>query len=248
MVSAREWPEDGGETGALIRAFDWTQTGLGARSTWPQSLRTAVDIVLASPIPMVMLWGSDGIMIYNDAYSGFAAGRHPRLLGSKVLEGWAEVADFNRRVMSVGLAGGTLSFRDQHLVLHRNGVAEDVWMDLDYSPIRDESGRAAGVLAIVVETTKRVQAEAAVREGDDFKRLLLDSTEEGFYSVDRDGVTTLCNAAFVRMLGFASAAEAVGRKLHDVTHHTRADGSPYPDDQCPIAIAARTGTPAHVVD
>ena len=81
-------------------------------------------------------------MIYNDAYSVFAGGRHPQLLGSKVLEGWPEVADLNRRVMEVGLRGETLSFRDEHLVLYRPGRPEDVWVDLDYSPLLDDSRQA----------------------------------------------------------------------------------------------------------
>jgi len=68
--------------------------------------------------------GEDGIMIYNDAYSVFAGGRHPRLLGSKVREGWPEVADFNDHVMKVGLAGGTLAYRNQELTLHRRGLPE----------------------------------------------------------------------------------------------------------------------------
>jgi PAS domain-containing protein len=147
-----------------VRAYDWAGTSLGPISSWPKSLRTAVDIVLQSPIPLVMLWGPHGIMIYNDGYSVFAGGRHPRLLGSPVLEGWPEVADFNRRVMEVGLAGGTLSFTDQHLVLHRHGIPEDVWTTLDYSPIHDESGKPAGVLAIAMETTQRKLTEKALRE------------------------------------------------------------------------------------
>ena len=118
---ALAFPVGGGEMGALIRAFDWSRTPLGPIAGWPQSLKTAVDIVLRSPVPLVMLWGRDGIMIYNDAYSVFAGGRHPQLLGSKVLEGWPEVADLNRRVMEVGLRGETLSFRDEHLVLYRPG-------------------------------------------------------------------------------------------------------------------------------
>ena len=105
------------------------------------------------------LWGEDGVMIYNDAYSVFAGGRHPRLLGSKVREGWPEVAAFNDHVMKVGLAGGTLAFRDQELTLYRNGEPEQVWMNLDYSPVLDENGAPAGVIAIVVETTERVLAE-----------------------------------------------------------------------------------------
>src|SRR6476620_1686205 len=103
----------GGEAGALIRARDWSDSGLGPVADWPQSLKTTVGILLRSPVPMVLLWGPDGIMIYNDGYSVFAGGRHPLLFGPKVREGWPEVADFNDNVMKVGLSGGTLSYRNQ---------------------------------------------------------------------------------------------------------------------------------------
>ena len=71
-----------------------------------------------------MLWGEEGVMLYNDAYSVFAGGRHPDLLGSNVREGWPEVADFNDNVMRVCLAGRTLHYRDQELTLNRNGRPE----------------------------------------------------------------------------------------------------------------------------
>jgi PAS domain S-box-containing protein len=106
-----------------------------------------------------MLWGEEGVMLYNDAYSGFAGGRHPELLGSNVREGWPEVADFNDHVMKVGLAGDTLHYRDQELTLFRNGAPEQVWMDLDYSPVLDNAGEPAGVICILAETTERVTAD-----------------------------------------------------------------------------------------
>jgi hypothetical protein len=87
-LAAQEPLAGGGEMGALVRRHDWSATPLGPVERWPQSLRTAVNLILRSPVPIVMLWGEDGVMLYNDAYSGFAGGRHPRLLGSKVLEGW----------------------------------------------------------------------------------------------------------------------------------------------------------------
>jgi PAS domain S-box-containing protein len=149
----------GGKTADLIAIYDWSSTSLGPIATWPQCLKTACSLILRSPVPLVMLWGEDGYMIYNDAYSIFAGGRHPELLGSKVREGWPEVADFNANVMEVGLAGGTLAYCDQELVLYRHGKAEQVWMNLDYSPVLDEEGRPAGVIAIVVETTAKVRAE-----------------------------------------------------------------------------------------
>lgn len=174
-MKQKDWPQTGGETAELIRNYDWSSTSLGPIETWPQFVRTPVDLALRSPVPMVMLWGADGIMIYNDAYAIFAGGRHPQLLGSRVLEGWPEVADFNRRVMEVGLRGETLSFQDQNLTLYRSGVAESVWMDLNYSPIVDDHGQSVGVLAIVVETTSRVQTEARLRVANERIQLALDA-------------------------------------------------------------------------
>ena len=132
-----------GEMARLIAAHDWTGS-LGPIAQWPGSLKTTVGLIGNSAVPIVLLWGDDGIMIYNDAYSVFAGGRHPRLLGSKVREGWPEVADFNDNVMRVGLAGGTLAYKDQELTLYRSGKPEQVWMNLDYSPVIDESGRPGG--------------------------------------------------------------------------------------------------------
>lgn len=150
--------DGGGECGALIKRKDWSES-LGPVENWPQSLKTATGLLLRSPVPMVMLWGEDGIMLYNDAYSVFAGGKHPEQLGMPVREGWPEVADFNDRVMKVGLSGGTLSFTDQELVLYRNGRAETVAMNLDYSPVLGDDGQPAGVLAVVIETTGRLAAE-----------------------------------------------------------------------------------------
>src|SRR6202044_2983189 len=167
MVEAPSFAAGGGKMGALLREHDWSRTALGPLETWPQSLRTTVGLILHSVVPIVLLWGEDGIMIYNDAYSVFAGGRHPALLGSKVREGWPEVADFNDNIMKVGLAGGTLAYRDFMLNLNRTGTFEPVWLDLDYSPIPDESGKPAGVMAIVVEITKRVSAERAQAEANE---------------------------------------------------------------------------------
>ena len=159
-------PGWGGEMAGRIRAFDWSRTELGAIEHWSASLRSAVQVLLASPLPMVMLWGRQGFMIYNDAYAEFAGGRHPYLLGCAVELGWPEVAEFNRHVLDVCLAGGTLSYRSKELVLLRNGKPEDVWMDLYYSPVPDDDQAPAGVLAIVVETTELVLTERARQEAE----------------------------------------------------------------------------------
>lgn len=165
-----------------IRAFDWSRTELGPFDTWSKSLRCNVQMLLASPVPLVMLWGKPGYMIYNDAYSVFAGGRHPYLLGTPVELGWPEIAEFNRNVVDTCLAGGTLSYRNKELELSRNGQPEAVFMDLSYSPVADDDGRPGGVLAIVVETTAhmlserlREQAQAAYRAENERVRMALNA-------------------------------------------------------------------------
>ncbi len=187
---------------ALISAFDWSSTSLGPIDQWPESLRAVIGLLIRSPLPMVLLWGRDGYMIYNDSYSEFGGHRHPHMLGQKVRDGWPEVADFNAHVMEVGLAGGTLAYKDEELTLYRNGRAEQVWMNLDYSPVVDESGQPAGVIAIVVETTERVQAERHRASEQERQRSLLRQMP-GFVAVLRgpDHVFEYVNEAYIRISG-----------------------------------------------
>ncbi len=162
MIAPTRYPflSGGGEAADIIAGFDWGATPLGPIESWSTSLKNTIALILGSPVPIVTLWGEDGIMIYNDAYSGFAGGRHPNLFGSKVREGWPEVADFNDNVMKVGLAGRTLAYRGTELTLYRHGgKPEQVWLNLDYSPVLGEDGIPVGVIAIVVEITDKVRIE-----------------------------------------------------------------------------------------
>ncbi len=204
----------GGETGALIAGRDWTGTSIGPIETWPQSLRTALSLLLMSPLPIAMLWNEDGVMLYNDAYSVIAGGRHPHLLGSKVREGWPEVADFNDNVMKVGLSGGTLQYKDQELTLYRSGVPEKVWMNLDYSPVFAEDGRPAGVIAMVVETSERVRAERrTAEERGRLERML--QQMPGFAGIVNgpDHVYTYVNDAYRELSG---GRDFIGRTVRQV--------------------------------
>ena len=169
----------GGGAAVLIAGFDWSRTPLGPLAEWPQNLTAATALLLRSPMPILLLWGRDGVMIYNDAYSAFAGGRHPTLFGSKVREGWPEIADFNDNVMKVGLAGGKLAYRDRELTLLRHrGEPEQVWMNLDCSPVLDADGRPAGVIAMVSETTARVKAEERLKAEREQACALVEAEEQ----------------------------------------------------------------------
>ncbi|WP_293699751.1 MULTISPECIES: PAS domain S-box protein [unclassified Sphingopyxis] len=186
-----------GEMGQRIAVYDWESTSLGPITGWPQSLRAMVAFIIHSPVPIVMLWGKQGTMMYNDAYSQFAGANHPRILGLPVREAWPEVADFNAHVMEVGLAGGTLAYKDHLLQLDRSRGLEDVWMNLDYSPVFGDDGTPAGVLAVVVETTEAVKAAAALSESEARLRFLDGLTVQTAATADADEIL----AATTRMVG-----------------------------------------------
>ena len=154
----------GGECGAIIAARDWSASPLGPLEDWPAVLRISLTSMLAAPVPMVLLWGQDGILLYNDGYAAFSAARHPAILGAKALESWPEAADFNANVLKTVLAGGNLAYKDQEMVLHHHGRPETVWLNLDYFPVRDLDGTPVGVGAILTDTTARVLAERATNE------------------------------------------------------------------------------------
>jgi PAS domain S-box-containing protein len=217
MSEACIFPAGCSELADLVRTHDWARTPLGAIAGWPRSLIFAVSTVLQSPVPIVLLWGEDGIMIYNDAYSGFAGGRHPKLLGSKVREGWPEVAEFNDNVMRVGLAGGTLSYKDQELTLHRYGRPEPVWMNLDYSPVFGEDGKPAGVIAIVVESTERVLAERRLRASEELFRTLAQGIPQLVWRAALDGACIWSSPQWQAYTG-QTASTSLGWGWMDAVH------------------------------
>lgn len=218
-------------SGALARQiadFDWSKTPLGAISTWPQSRLATISNILHSPLPKVTLWGEQGVMVYNDAYAGFAGKRHPELLGMPVLDAWPEAADLNRNVMAtVWRDRGTLTFKDQHLQLDRDSDGpKDLWCDLYYSPILGEKGNTEGVLAIVIETTARVRAEqarqAAVRDleiSELFSRSMIESSPDCIKVLDIDGNILSINQGGLRQMEIDDIDACVGRAWIDIMSH-----------------------------
>jgi PAS domain S-box-containing protein len=171
-----------GETAQAIRAYDWGRTPLGHIDAWPQHLRSVVQVMLRNALPMAVLWGRQGTLIYNDAYAQFSGPRHPCILGMPITEAWPEAAEFNQQVVDAGLRGESLSYHDISFVLGHRDPPAPVWLDLHYSPVASNDGVPVGTLAIVVDTTERVvlesnraAAEAAFREADERLQLALNS-------------------------------------------------------------------------
>lgn len=157
--------EGGGELGALMRAHDWTNSPLGPPDRWPQSLRSAVSILLPSKAQIVLFWGPELVTLYNDAYRPVFGGKHPRALGMPARLAWSEIwdtglGDLFRGVLQTGEAFWA---RDRLFILERNGYPEETYFDVSYDPVRDESGDVGGLFCIVSETTGRVVGERRLK-------------------------------------------------------------------------------------
>ncbi|MFY9807727.1 MAG: histidine kinase, partial [Pseudonocardiaceae bacterium] len=166
VAAHNEWSflASGGRTGELIAELDWSSTPLGPIAGWPQSLRTAVSICLTSRHPMVIWWGPELVLIYNDAWVPILGpAKHPALGKPGQLvwpENWNIVG---AELSSVRTTGGATWSQDQLLPCDRSGYLEEAYFTYSYSPIRDETGGVAGVFTAVIETTDRVLNERRLR-------------------------------------------------------------------------------------
>src|SRR6187402_1991798 len=87
----------GGEAGEILRHVDWARKPIGPVAAWPQSLRTALSICLASRYPICIIWGKDRLYLYNDAYAPIVGAKHPWALGESYITVWPEIWDSSIR-------------------------------------------------------------------------------------------------------------------------------------------------------
>jgi PAS domain S-box-containing protein len=154
----------GGEMAALMRTLDWSQTAVGPVSSWPQSLKTAVRIVVASRFAMFIWWGRELVNLYNDSYRTLLGAKHPAALGKPAREVWAEIWDqIGPRADAVLLRGESTYDEALPLLPERHGYLEETYFTFSYSPLPDDEGNVGGLLCAVTEETQRVIGERRLR-------------------------------------------------------------------------------------
>jgi PAS domain S-box-containing protein len=164
-INPRAYLAGGGEMGSLTRRFNWAVTSVGAPEAWPQSLRTAVRIMLNTNHPMFIWWGPDLIQFYNDAYrQTLGSERHPSALGQKGKECWAEIWDIIGPQIEHVMAGrGATWHEDQLVPVTRDGKLEQVYWTYGFSPIDEDQG-VGGVLVVCRDVTRDHFAKLALQE------------------------------------------------------------------------------------
>src|ERR1700730_7900054 len=155
----------GGEMGALTRAYAWSSSPLGKPETWPQSLRTAVRILLNTNHPMFIWWGPGLIQFYNDAYrQTMGPERHPSALGQGGRQCWAEIWDIIGPQIEQVMSGAGATWHENQLVpVTRHGKLEQVYWTYGFSPIDEDDG-IGGVLVVCRDVTKDHLAAVKLRE------------------------------------------------------------------------------------
>src|SRR5579862_521021 len=186
------------EMARMIRAYDWSPTPLGPLESWPQSLRTAVSLILNSQHPMWIGWGPEMTFLYNDAYiQVLSLAKHPSALGKPASEVWAEIWDICGPLADKVFQKGEASFLDDvRLFMNRGDYLEETYYSYSYSPIRDESGNVGGLFCPSAEATSKVLNARRLRT-----------------------LSELSAAAFVERsveMACASAANTLAKNLDDI--------------------------------
>ncbi|MFC4175016.1 PAS domain S-box protein [Microvirga sp. GCM10011540] len=142
-----------------MRSIDWAASPVGPVETWPQSLRSVVNLLLHSKFPMFVLWGPARVFLYNDAYAPILGSRHPDAMGRAFFEVWPEVRSEIEPIIDKAFAGEGTYFEDMPVVLERDGYPELTYFTFAYSPVHGENGAVAGAFCTCSETTTKVLVE-----------------------------------------------------------------------------------------
>jgi PAS domain S-box-containing protein len=148
------------ELAGLMKQFDWASTPIGSPDLWPQSLKTAVRIMLTSRQPIWIGWGKELIYLYNDPYKSIIGGKHPWALGRPTSVVWKEIWEDIAPLLEKAMGGDEGTYSEaQLLIMERNGFPEETYYTFSYSPIPTEDGSVGGIFCANTDDTQRVISE-----------------------------------------------------------------------------------------
>jgi two-component sensor histidine kinase/PAS domain-containing protein len=200
-----------------MRAYDWSSSRLGSPDHWPQSLRTAIRILLTTQHPMFIWWGPDLIQFYNDAYrQTMGPERHPSALGQPGRECWQEIWSIIGPQIELVMRGGGATWHEDQLVpVTRHGKREDVWWTYSFGPIDDETAPKGigGVLVVCNDVTDRHRAFDALALNEERLTLALSAGVIGTWDWDVRNDRFVADTRLALAYGVDPKAAAAGVPL-----------------------------------
>jgi len=243
----------GGETGAMMRAHDWSRSPLGHPAGWPQALRTVVALMLNSKFPMFVAWGEQLSFLYNDAYRQILGEKHPASLGAPFRQIWGEIWDDIGPIVERALQGEGTWWEKLPLLMNRHGYDEQTWFTFSYSAVRDDSGAVAGVYCACVEATEQVLGER-YREEENERLVTLFEQAPGIIAVLRgpEHVFEITNKSYLELIGRRNlvgktAREALpeveGQGFFELLDQVYKSGEPFVGHALPLRVARAPDAP-----
>jgi PAS domain S-box-containing protein len=127
------------------------------------------------------------------------------------------------------------------------GDGEKILLDGLKAPIYDSHGNLLGIVGVNRDVTERSRAEDEIERLSHRNEMILESAGEGICGVNLDGIITFANPAAARMTGW-TVDDLIGKSQHDILHHSRPDGTPYPREECKIYAPLRDGVVHRITD
>jgi len=250
------FPAADGNLGGLIGVMlDISERKKGESALQAQK-EFAESLVQNSTVPTFVLDRGHRVIIWNHACEALTGVKAAELIGSDQL--CKVFYDYPRPLLAELVLDGKLDCLPQYYQVYAKsslvpeGVQAEGWyqdpqgnghyVTLHAAPIRDASGELVGVIQTIEDITPRKQAQDAQEKTSRQLQLILDAAGEGIFGVDMQGRVTFINPAAAQMVGWEQA-DLLGMNQHSTMHHTKADGTPYPVEDCPIQTAINDGLP-----
>lgn len=140
-------------------SYDWSATALGDAARWPLPLRLCTDLLLNSPLPTLLVWGTETVTVFNEAYAQLAGVGYGRVPGGSVPPVLPPPLVAAGQALDSAWRGQPGVVQDAALVFRRPDGGHESRFDLRLTPVRDESGAVRGVQVALAPATAVPEAQ-----------------------------------------------------------------------------------------
>lgn len=175
---------------SFARSVDWAATALGELEDWPSELRSMSNMIMGSPHPAAMYWGTEYIAIYNEAYIALAGRKHPQLMGMRYQDAWAEIwPDIEPFFQAAWNAGQATMKHDDRLFLTRDGYLEETYFNWAIIPLVGGDGTVVAIYNPAFENTRRKINERRMLALNEVGEKISQARDiKGFWTKVREGL------------------------------------------------------------
>jgi len=165
-----------------IRAYKWSETPLGPIEEWSETLVATVNLMLHSPFPTILSWGSEMVFLYNDAAISTLTVKHPSALGAFYRDVFHEAWELVSGDLEACFYRGETAVRDNMLIpILFNGVLEDHYWSYSLIPVY-ENGVIAGVYDAFRNTTEMVMGARRLLESETRLKMATEVAQLGVFA------------------------------------------------------------------